>query len=171
MWGPISLLIVGLVAVGFLAGIGQSTLPGGTLLVGIACFGMFGLLAVLVSTHLILSSILPTPGYQALSEREGRLGEILIAMPLLIAIIKACVGDAERSALFVPIFMLNVVGVSVAFWFLGFCIGHVVTQGGLVLIKGFWIVAFMLGNLVVMPLYWYLFVWRPHLTHPSRCEK
>jgi hypothetical protein len=175
MWGPISLLIVGLVAVGFLVGIQQSTwlddLSGGAVLAVFFCFGMFGMLAVLLSTQLILSSILPTPGYQALSEREGRLGGILIAMPLLIGIINACVGDVERSPLFIPIFMLNVVGVSVAFWFLGFCIGHVVTQGGPVLIKGFWIVAFMLGNLVVMPLYWYLFVWRPHLTHPSRCEK
>jgi hypothetical protein len=174
MWAPISLLIVGLIAVGFLAGIQQSTwlddAPGGTIAV-LAGDGCFGMLSVLFSIQLILSATFPAPGFPIVDEREGRLGGILIAMPLLIGIINACVGDAERSPLFIPIFMLNAVGVSVAFWFLVFCIGHLLAQSVPALVKVFGVVALILGNLVAMPLYWYLFVWRPHLAFLSRREK
>jgi hypothetical protein len=52
-----------------------------------------------------------------------------------------------------------------------FCIGHVLAQSGSVLVKAFWVVALILGNLVVMPMYWYLFVWRPHLALLSRRER
>jgi hypothetical protein len=174
MWGPISVLIIGLVAVGIVAGIQQSTwsddLAVGTIiaLAGVSCVSV---VAVLLSTQVVLTAIFPTPAYQTLSEREGRLGGILIAIPLPIWIINVCVGDAEKSPLFVPIFMLSTVGISVAFWFLVFCIGHLLAQSVPALVKVFGVVALILGNLVVMPLYWYAFVWRPHLTHPSRCEQ
>jgi hypothetical protein len=178
MWGPISLLIGGLVAVGLIAGIQQSTwldnwlndAPGGTIAVwaGVACFGM---LSVLFATQLILSAILPTPAYHPMSEREGRLGGILIAIPLLIGIATFWMGDAEKSPLYIPAMMLSTVGVSAAFWFLVFCIGHLLAQSVPALVKVLGVVALILGSLVVLPLYWYAFVWRPHLTHPSRCEK
>jgi hypothetical protein len=37
-----------------------------------------------------------------------------------------------------------------------------------VLFKGLWVVLLLLGNLIAVPLYWYTFVWRPHLALPSR---
>ncbi len=172
---PVSLLTIGLVALGIAAGIQQRSgndlndLGWGNFAL-LAAASCFGLLLVIVSTQVLLSSVLPTPAYHPTSQREGLLGGILIAVPFIIGVINACVGEAERSPLFVPVVLLNAVGVSAAFWFLFFCIGHLLTQDRGVLFKGLWVVLLILGNLVAMPLYWYIFVWRPHLALPSRRE-
>jgi hypothetical protein len=166
--GPVVLLTVGLVALGIPAGIQQSApdglddLGGGTiaLLAGASCVG---LLLVLVSTWALLSYALPTPAYQPTGRREGLLGGILVAVPLLIAGINVWVGEAERSPLFTPLLLLNAVGVSAAFWFLVFSAAHLLAQDRSALFKGLWGVALLLGNVAALPIYWYAFVWRPHL--------
>jgi hypothetical protein len=165
---PVMLLTLGLVALGIVAGIQQRNLDdlGGST---IALY-FFGLLLVLVSTWVLLSSALPTPAYQPTSRREGLIGGILIALPLGVGILNACIGDVERSPLFVPVLLLNAVGVSAAFWFLVFCIGHLLAQDRPALFKGLWVILLLLGNLVALPIYWYVFVWRPHLALPSRRE-
>ena len=161
---PAMLLTTGLVALGIVAGIQQRNLddPGGRT---IALF-FFGLLLVLVSTWVLLSSALPTPAYHPTSRREGLLGGILIALPLGVGILNACIGDVESGPVFVPVLLLNAVGVSAAFWFLVFCIGHLLAQDRPALFKGLWVMLLLLGNLVAMPLYWYAFVWRPHRRSP-----
>jgi hypothetical protein len=175
MLRSVVLLIMGLAAVGIVAGVQQNTRPddlsGGTTVGMLGCFGMFGMLAVLLSTQIVLTAIFPTPDFPTVSEREGRLGGILIVIPLLIGILNVWIGKDERSPLYIPALMLSAVGVSAAFWFLVFCIGHLLARRGPALVKAFWVVALILGNLVVIPLYWYLFIWRPHLALPSRSEK
>jgi hypothetical protein len=166
------LLTLGLVALGVVAGVqqrGLDDLGGGTLALLMGA-SSFGLLLVLVSTWVLLSSALPTPAYHPTSQREGLLGGILIALPLGVGILNACIGDVESSPLFVSVLLLSAVGVSAAFWFLVFCLGHLLAQDRPALFKGLWVVLLLLGNLVALPLYWYAFVWRPHLARPSRRE-
>jgi hypothetical protein len=164
-------LAVGLAALGVVAGMqrrGLDDLGGGTiaLLMGASCFG---LLLVFVSTWALLSALLPW-GYSRLSAREGRLGGILVALPLLVGVLNACAGYTETSPFFVPLLMLSAVGVSAALWFLPFCIGHLLAQDRPALFKVFWVVLLLLGNLIAVPLYWYIFVWRPHLALAVRRE-
>jgi hypothetical protein len=166
---PVMLLTLGLGALGIVAGIqqrGLDDLGGGTiaLLMGASCFG---LLLVFVSTWALLSALLPW-GYSRLSAREGRLGGILVVLPLLVGVLYACAGYTETSPLYVPLLLLNAVGVSAALWFLPFCVGHVLAREWPALFKVFWVVLLLLGNLIVVPLYWYIFVWRPHLALASR---
>jgi hypothetical protein len=169
---PVMLLTLGLVALGIAAGIQQrfrndlNDLGWGNfaLLAAAACFG---LLLVFVSTWALLSALLPW-GYSRLTAREGRLGGILVALPLLVGVLNACAGYTETSPFFVPLLLLSAVGVSAALWFLPFCVGHLLAQDRPVLFKGLWVVLLLLGNLIVVPLYWYIFVWRPHLALPSR---
>ncbi len=170
---PVIPLAVGLAALGAVAGVqqrGLDDLSGGTiaLLMGAS---FFGLLLVLVSTGLLLSSLLPTPALQPVSQREGLLGAILLAAPLVIGCINFDVGDAETSPLFIPLVMLNAVGVSGALWFLQSCVGHLLAQDRPALFKGTWFVLLVLGNLVAMPIYWCVFVWRPHIALPRRLGK
>jgi hypothetical protein len=162
---PVMLLTLGLVALGIVAGTQQRGLDdlGGSTIALLMGASFFGLLLVFVSTWVLLSSVLPTLAYHPTSQREGLLGGILIAVPFGIGVLNACVGEAERSPLFVPVVLLNAVGVSAAFWFLVFCIGHLLAQDRPALFKGLWVVLLLLGNLVAMPLYWYIFVWPPHL--------
>jgi hypothetical protein len=172
---PVSLLMIGLVALGMAAGIQQRSgndlndLGWGNFAL-LAAASCFGLLLVIVSTQVLLSAVLPTPAYRTMSQREGLLGGILIAVPLLIGVINVSVGEAESSPLYVPVVLLNAVGVSAAFWFLVFCIGHLLAQDRPALCKGLGVVLLLLGNLVAMPLYWYTFVWRPRLALPFRRE-
>jgi hypothetical protein len=169
---PAMLLTLGLVALGVVAGIQQRGLDdlGGSTLALLMGASSFGLLLVLVSTWVLLSSVLPTPAYRPTSQGEGLLGGILIAVPFSIGVLNACVGEAETSPLYFPVVLLNAVGVSAAFWFLFFCIGHLLAQDRPALFKGLWVVLLLLGNLVAMPLYWYTFVWRPYFAPPSRRE-
>jgi hypothetical protein len=170
---PVILLAIGLAALGAVAGIQQRGLDdlGGSIIALMVGASFFGLLLVVVSTSLLLSSLLPTPAFQPVRPREGLLGGILLAVPLGIGFIDLCVGDAERSPLFIPLLMLNAVGVSGAFWFLHSCIGHLLAQDRPALFKGVWFVLLVLGNLVAMPIYWYVFVWRPQIALPRRREK
>jgi hypothetical protein len=167
---PAVLLTLGLVALGIGAGIqpgGPDDSGEGTfvLLMGLSFFG-FGL--VLVSTWVLLWSALPTPADEPLSQREGRLGGILVAVPLGVGLLGACVGHLERSPLYVPLLLLGAVAGSVASWFLAFCLRHQFVQDRPVVFKGLWVVLFLLGNLLALPLYWYAFVWRPHVALPLR---
>jgi hypothetical protein len=123
---------------------------------------VFGFLLVFVSTWALLSSFLPW-GYSRLSAREARLGGILVALPLLVGVLNACARYRETSPLFVPLLLLNAVAGSAALWFLPFCVGHVFGREWPVLFKVFWIVLLLLGNLIAVPVYWYAFVWRPHV--------
>jgi hypothetical protein len=172
---PIILLTIGLVALGIVAAIQQGVedgfngLPGITIAV-LVVTSFFTFLLVLVSTQALLPTVLPTPAYRTMSQREGLLGGILLGVPLVIGFINFCVGDVERSPLFFLLFPLNVVGVSGAFWFLITCIGHLLAQDRSVLFKVFWVVVLILGNLVAMPVYWFIFVWRPFIALPSRSE-
>ncbi len=169
---PVSLLTIGLVALGVAAGTQQrfrndlNDLGWGELAL-LAAAACFGLLLVFVSTWALLSALLPW-GYCRLSAREARLGGILVALPLLVGVLNACAGHTETSPFFVPLLLLSAVGGSAALWFLPFCIGHLLAQDRPALFKGLWVVLLLLGNLVAMPLYWYIFVWRPHLALPSR---
>src|SRR5262249_18662702 len=115
-----------------------------------------------------LGVALGAPPLGLLTAREGRLGGILVVLPLLVGVLNACAGYTETSPFFVPLLLLSAVGVSAAFWFLPFCIGHLLAQDRPVLFKVFWVVLLLLGNLIVVPLYWYIFVWRPHLALASR---
>ena len=166
---PVMLLTLGLVALGIVAGIQQRGLDGlgGSTIALLMGTSISGLLLVFVSTWALLSALLPW-GYSRLSAREGRLGGILVVLPLLVGVLNACAGYRETSPFFVPLLLLSAVGVSAALWFLPFCIGHLLAQDRPVLFKGLGVVLLLLGNLIVVPLYWYIFVWRPHLALPSR---
>jgi hypothetical protein len=163
------LLALGLVALGIVAGIQQRGLDdlGGGTIAPLMGASILGLLLVFVSTWALLSALLPW-GYSRLSAREGRLGGLLVVLPLLVGVLNACAGYTETSPFFVPLLLLSAVGVSAALWFLPFCIGHLLAQDRPVLFKGLWVVLLLLGNLIAVPLYWYIFVWRPHLALASR---
>jgi hypothetical protein len=168
---PIILLTIGLVALGIAAGIQLGTdlneFAGGTF-VFFAAVSCLAVLLVFVSTMGLISAVLPTPGFRPTSQREGLLGGILLCVILLIGFINFHVGNVEKTPFFIPLLMLNAVGVSGAFWFLFFCIGHLLVQDRSVLFKAFWVVVLILGNLVSMPVYWFIFVWRPFIALPSR---
>lgn len=173
---PIIMLTVGLVALGIVAAIQQGTEDGlnslaGSTIAVLVVTSSFALLLVLFSTQVLISAVLPTPGFRPTSQREGLLGGILLCVILLIGFINFHLGNAERTPFFIPLLMLNAVGVSGAFWFLFFCIGHLLVQDSPVLFKAFWVVVLILGNLVAMPVYWLIFVWRPFIALPSRSEK
>jgi hypothetical protein len=173
---PTIYLTTGLVALGIVVGVRQGAengvngLTGGTVAVLAAvAFGAF--LMVLFSTWALLSAALPLAVARPTSQREGLLGGILLGMVLVIGVSNGCVGDSHRSPLFVPLFLLNVVAVSAAFWFLTTCVGHVLTQERPALFKAFWVALLILGNLIAMPVYWCLYIWRPHPSLLSRWGK
>jgi hypothetical protein len=167
---PVVLLTLGLVALRIAAGTpqrGPDDLGGGTfaLLVGASHFGSS---LVLVSTWVLLWSAVPTPADEPLSQREGRLGGLLVALPLGVGLLAACAGHREGSPLYVPFLLSGAVAGSAASWFLAFCLRHLLTQDRPVLFKALWVVLLLLGNLLALPLYWYTFVWRPHVALPLR---
>jgi hypothetical protein len=166
---PVMLLTLGLVALGAGAGILQHDLEelGGSTFALLMGAAFFGFLLVFVSTWALLSSLLPW-GYSRLNEREGRLGGILVAVPLLVGVLNACTGYMETSPFFVPLLLLNAVAGSAALWFLPFCIGHLIAQDRPALFKVFWVVLLLLGTLIAVPLYWYIFVLRPLFALPNR---
>jgi hypothetical protein len=167
-------LTIGLVGLGFVAGIQQrgdlDDLSGGMVAL-LAAVAIFAFLLVFVSTSVLLSTVLPTPGYRPGSRGEGRLGGILIAFPLVIALANAWVGDADRSPLYILFMMLNVLGAATAFWFLCFCVAHLFAHNSGPLVMVLWVVLLLLGSVVTMPLYWYLYVWRPFVALPSGQER
>jgi hypothetical protein len=123
---------------------------------GVAAF--LGLLLVLASTW-ALSSLL-TPGEGVRSQRQGRLGGgALVAFPLLVGVLNLCVGQAERRPLFVPLVLLNAAGVSAGFWSLHYCLLDLFTRNRQARFKALWVVLLLLGNLLVIPVYCYAFVW------------
>jgi hypothetical protein len=168
---PIIVLAIGLLALGIGAGVQQcdwEETGGSTIALLLGAF-VFGFFLVFVSTWALLSSLLPW-GYSRLSAREGRLGGILVALPLLVGVLNACARYLETSPLFVPLLLLNAVAGSAVLWFLPFCVGHVFGREWPALFKVFWVVVLLLGNLIAVPVYCYIFVWRPHLALPSRRE-
>ncbi len=170
---PVSLLTIGLVALGIAAGTQQRVpddVGGSTIALLMGAF-LFGWVLVFVSTWALLWSLFPTPAYSTPSRREGLLGGILIVVPLLVGVVNVCIGEAAKSPIYVPVVMLNAVGGTVAFWFMCFCIRHLLAQDIPVLFKGLWVVLLLLGSLVAMPMYWYIFVWRPPLALSSQWGK
>jgi hypothetical protein len=162
----IVLLMGGLMGMGLVAGL-QQLYPGeindlpvaGSTLLGIVAAA--GFLAVLFSTSALLSLILPTLGYRPMSRYEALLGGILVCVPLAVLIINVCVGATEKSPLFTLIMLANAVGVSTLYWFLFFCLGHLLAQQRGSTFKTIWIILLILGNIITVPLYWCLFVLRP----------
>jgi hypothetical protein len=161
---PIIFLLTGLLALGIVAGI-QQRLDLEQLALGVvialaaaACLGLF---VVFASTWTLLSYVIPTPAYDTLSPREVKLGGVLLALLLVLGIINYLVGNIERSPLFVLLILLNAVGVSAGFWFLTFCVGHVMAQHCHGFLKAILFIVLVLGTLLVMPIYWCLFVWHP----------
>jgi hypothetical protein len=170
---PILLLTLGLVALGIAAGTQQGAEDGPNGLAAGSTLAVFlgatfvGSLLIFVATWVWLCAVLPTGMFRPMSQREGLLGGILMGVLLVIGFINFCAGDAERSRFFVPLLLLNAVGISGAYFFLTTCIGHVLTQDRPVRFKALWVALLVLGNLVAMPLYWCLFVWRPSMALPS----
>jgi hypothetical protein len=154
---PIIMLTTALVALGIVAGIQPDAENGAVLLFALPV----AYLLVFLSTWVLLATVLPTPGFRLPSQREGLVGGILIFLPLVVGFINVCVGSAESSPLFVPLLMLNAVAVSATCWFMTFCIAHLLTQDRPLLFKVIGFVLLILGSLVAMPVYWYVFVWRP----------
>jgi len=173
---PLAVLTAGLAALGIVAGIPQGSTfdvdeTGESAFVLLAVVSVFALPVIIASTSMLLSSLVRTPGYRTASQSEGRLGGILVTLPLLVALLSALVGDAERSLWYVPILMLNVLAVAAGFWFLLYCIGHVLAQNWRTRVKALWVVLLLLGTWVTMPIYWWVFIARPRSALPSQGMK
>lgn len=65
----------------------------------------------------------------------------------------------------IPLFAVNLVGVSAVLYCLGSFISHLLTENQRV--RGFatvgWLVLLVFGNLVTMPIYWYWYIVREHM--------
>jgi hypothetical protein len=168
-WIPLILLIIGLVALGIAAGIPPSAENGPDSL-GESMFALlcFALLLVLVSTQVLLFAVLPVPGFHPTSQKEGLLGAILLGVLLVIGFINLFVGAVEKSPFLIALYALGVSGTA---WFEFFCIGHLLAQKRPVPFKVLWVTLLIVGNVVVMPVYWYIFVWRPHFSIAPRRAK
>jgi hypothetical protein len=166
---PVMVLTISLGALGIIAGILQRGLEslGSSTFTLLMAASFFCLFLIFDSTWALLSALLPW-GYSRLSARERRLGGILVFLPLLVGVLNACAGYMETSPFFVPLLLLNAVGVSAALWFLPFCIGHLLVRDRPALFKVFWMALLLLGNLIAVPVYWYIFVWPPHLAFAPR---
>jgi hypothetical protein len=155
--------LLGLVGFAVVAGVFQA--HGGSL-DGDSPLGLVMVLTFMVSLYLVL-----VPGWGFLSDRfpsgkrvqdEGDripLG-VLSHFPLGVGVLNVLVDQSGVTGLDVPQVVLNAMAVTVAFWFLYYCVRDLTARGTPPLAQVIWVPVLLLGNLIAIPAYWWLYLRR-----------
>ena len=162
------LFVLGLIGVAIVAGIFQAhggSLSGDAPIVAIVIPMFFiSLLLVLVPGCVLLSDRFPSGERAQAPGDRFRLG-VLSHFPLAVGLLNSVIEQNGLAGLDVPRALLSGAGVTVAFWFLYYCIRDLTARRTSELSSVIWGIVLFLGNLVSIPGYWWLYL-RDRPTRP-----
>jgi hypothetical protein len=162
----ITLFTLGLVGVGVVAGVFQAhggSLDGDSPVVPVVLPIFFAsLLLLLVPGCLFLSDLFPS-GERVQDEGDRLWLGVLSHFPLAAGVFNSLVEQVGIAGLDVPRAVLGGIGVTLVCWFLYYCTRDLTARGTPELAKVLWAGVLLLGNLLAIPVYWWLYL-RPRPT-------
>jgi hypothetical protein len=159
----LTLFVLGLTGVAIAVGISQAR--GGSIsgdspvVVLVIPLFLAGVLLVLVPGCVFLSDLFPS-GERTQVEGELFWLGVLSHFPLAVGIFNSVVEQNRISGFDIPRMVLNGAAVTVAFWFIYYCIRDVMARNASALATVIWAIVLLLGNLVAVPVYWWLYLRR-----------
>jgi hypothetical protein len=160
------LFVLGLIGIAIVAGIFQAhggSLSGDAPIVAIVIPMFFiSLLLVLVPGCVLLSDRFPSGERAQAPGDRFRLG-VLSHFPLAVGLLNSVIEQNGLSGLDVPRAILNGAGVTVAFWFLHYCIRDLTARKTPIWTMVMLVIVLLLGNLLAIPIYWWFYL-RPRPT-------
>ena len=160
-WSSVILFVLGLIGLAIVAGIFQAhggSIAGDSPVVAIVLpVFLASLLLVLLPGCLLLSDRFPSGEPTQAQGDRFRLG-VLSHFPLAVGLLNSVIERTGLAGLDVPLAILNGAGVTVAFWFLYYCIQDLTARNTPARPRVIWVIVLLLGNLITIPIHWWLYL-------------